>query len=135
MKMKISVILGVLHMALGIFLRGANHVHFSRKVDFIFEFVPQIVILLAIFGYMDAMIISKWTTDFSGRTDRAPSIIQTMIALFINLGALPKGQDAVIGGSARTQQTISLTLVILAVVCIPTLLCCKPLFYLCSSHE
>ena len=40
MKMKISVILGVLHMALGIFLRGANHVHFSRKVDFIFEFVP-----------------------------------------------------------------------------------------------
>ena len=85
---------------------------------------------------MDIMIISKWTTDFTGRTDRAPSIIQTMIALFINLGALPKDQDNVIADSPKTQETVSLVLLVLVVICVPTLLCCKPCIFLCfSSHD
>ena len=33
-------------------------------MDFWFEFVPQIVMLFALFGFMDLLIIVKWTTDF-----------------------------------------------------------------------
>ena len=75
MKMKIAVILGIFHMTLGIALKGCNLIYFERKIDFVFEFVPQLVILLALFGYMDVLIIVKWLTDFSGKEDKAPSII------------------------------------------------------------
>ena len=75
MKMKIAVIIGVAHMTLGLILRGLNNVYFGRKVDFLFEFLPQLIILLALFGYMDFLIIVKWLTDFTGIEDKAPSII------------------------------------------------------------
>jgi V-type H+-transporting ATPase subunit a len=65
LKMKLSVILGVAQMSLGIFMKAFNSVHFKRGVDFWFEFIPQIVLLLALFGFMDLLIIVKWLTDFS----------------------------------------------------------------------
>ena len=40
MKMKIAVILGVVHMTVGIVLRGINNLYFGKKVDFAFEFLP-----------------------------------------------------------------------------------------------
>ncbi len=39
-KMKLSVILGVLHMSLGIFMKAFNAMYFRRYVDFFFEFLP-----------------------------------------------------------------------------------------------
>jgi V-type H+-transporting ATPase subunit a len=40
LKMKISVILGVLQMSLGVCMKAFNAVHFGRKMDFFYEFVP-----------------------------------------------------------------------------------------------
>ena len=97
MKMKIAVILGVIHMTLGILLKGFNLIYFGRKIDFVFEFLPQLIILLALFGYMDLLIVIKWLTDFAGREDKAPSIIQTMISMFINMGSIPAGSDPLLG--------------------------------------
>lgn len=65
MKMKLAVILGVIQMSLGVILKGMNYRFQKKRVDFWFEFVPQIVMLLALFGFMDLLIIVKWTTDFS----------------------------------------------------------------------
>ena len=65
-KMKASVILGVAQMSLGILLKGANALHLNRKYDFLHEFVPQLLMLLSLFGFMDYLIIQKWTTDWSG---------------------------------------------------------------------
>lgn len=39
-KMKLSIIIGVLHMSLGIILKGLNAIYFVNYVDFFFEFVP-----------------------------------------------------------------------------------------------
>mmetsp|Transcript_7692 Transcript_7692/g.9249 ORF Transcript_7692/g.9249 Transcript_7692/m.9249 type:complete len:203 (+) Transcript_7692:1926-2534(+) len=125
MKMKLAVILGVVHMTLGIVLRGCNSWYFNKKLDLMFEVIPQLVILVAMFGYMDILIIMKWLTDWTGREGKAPSIIQTMIAMFISFGATPEGTDPIIG-TGKQQQTISLTLLILVVICVPVLLCCKP---------
>lgn len=66
MKMKIAVIFGVAQMTLGILLKGTNALYFRSGVDFLFEFVPQLVTLLALFGFMDYLIIDKWLTDFNG---------------------------------------------------------------------
>jgi V-type H+-transporting ATPase subunit a len=40
LKMKMSVILGVLQMSLGVCMKALNALHFGRKMDFFFEFVP-----------------------------------------------------------------------------------------------
>ena len=86
LKMKLAVIFGVCHMCLGIIQKAANSVYHKRWLDFCFEFIPQIVLLLALFGYMDTIIIKKWVTDYSGNENKAPSIIQTMVAIFLNGG-------------------------------------------------
>ena len=65
LKMKIAVIYGVAHMTLGIYLKGTNAFYYGAYVDFFFEFVPQIVLMLALFGFMDYLIIVKWLTDFT----------------------------------------------------------------------
>ena len=46
MKMKLSVILGVAHMAFGIILKGFNCIFERKWVDFIFVFIPEIILLL-----------------------------------------------------------------------------------------
>jgi hypothetical protein len=45
--------------------------------------------LLALFGFMDLLIVLKWLTDFSGvegGPSRAPSIITTMITMALGFG-------------------------------------------------
>jgi V-type H+-transporting ATPase subunit a len=86
LKMKISVIIAVVHMTLGVFVKATNTIHFCRWIDFIFEFVPQLLFLVLLFGYMDFLIVYKWTVDWTDNTANAPSIITTMINLPLKLG-------------------------------------------------
>ena len=85
-KMKTSVIIGVFHMLIGIIIKGCNAIYFDRKLDFIHEFIPQFLLLSCMFGYMDLMIIVKWTQDWESKEQYAPSIINKMIQLFLNFG-------------------------------------------------
>ena len=85
-KMKIALILGVLQMSLGIVLKGCNDLYFGRAVDFIFEFIPQLVMFLCLFGFMDLMVIVKLTTDYSDDTSKAPAIINAMLNMAMNGG-------------------------------------------------
>ena len=65
-KMKASVIIGIVHMTSGIVLKGLNCLHFGNQKELLHEVVPQIILLLCLFGFMDAMIIKKWLTDYTG---------------------------------------------------------------------
>lgn len=47
-------------MSLGVTMKGFNSIYFGSMLDFFFEFIPQICLLLALFGWMDALIIFKW---------------------------------------------------------------------------
>lgn len=87
LKMKMAVIFGVAQMSLGILMKGSNALQQRSSIDFLFEFLPQIIVLLCLFGYMDLMIIMKWLTNWEGREMYAPSVIGTMIDMFLNLGA------------------------------------------------
>ncbi len=51
-------------MSMGIIMKGLNSVYFKRPLDFIFEFIPQIILLLVLFGFMDLLIILKWLIDW-----------------------------------------------------------------------
>jgi V-type H+-transporting ATPase subunit a len=126
LKMKLSVILGVLQMSLGVCMKAANAIHFGNKLDLWLEFLPQIILLWVLFGYMDAMIIAKWLTDFTHREYEAPSVISSMIGMALNGGNLDPGQVAVIGSNS-TQKAISILFLLIAVICVPWMLVPKPL--------
>jgi len=85
-KMKIALILGVLQMTLGIVLKGCNEAYKGHWIEFVFEFIPQLVLFMCLFGFMDLMIFLKWTTDYSDDTSRAPAIINAMLNMAMNGG-------------------------------------------------
>lgn len=60
MKMKTSVIIGVLHMSMGVVVKGLNTIFFKQKLIFWFEVVTGFIILNAMFGWMDFLIVYKW---------------------------------------------------------------------------
>jgi V-type H+-transporting ATPase subunit a len=95
LKMKLSVLIGVTQMALGVFLKAMNNYQFKKPVDFIFEFIPQMILLLSLFGFMDLLIVVKWLTDFSGMSGaKPPSIISMMIIFGLSFGVPdPKARE------------------------------------------
>jgi len=99
LKMKLAVIYGVVQMTLGILMKGANYSFHRLPVDFLFEFVPQLVFLLCLFGFMDAMIVTKWLTDYTGKESKAPSIITQMINNALNGGQIDG--EALFGGGQQ----------------------------------
>lgn len=44
-------------MTLGIFLKGLNAIHFKRPWDVYHEAIPQALLLLCLFGFMDVLIV------------------------------------------------------------------------------
>lgn len=79
--MKISVIIGVVHMTLGVLVKATNSLYYKRKVEFWFETIPQLIFLVLVFGYMDFLIIFKWLKPWGYGNVHAPSIITSMINL------------------------------------------------------
>lgn len=155
LKMKTSVILGVLQMSLGICMKGFNALYFGAYVDFFFEFIPQISLLLALFGWMDTLIIGKWLShvnydaleelpymeiysnpknDTEGIAAKAfydaynhdLSGAPSVITTMINI--FLAGADT--GPASYTvipgQKAISLILLLVAFISVPLMLCVKP---------
>ncbi|CAI2384062.1 unnamed protein product [Moneuplotes crassus] len=128
LKMKIAVIFGVSQMSLGILMKAMNAIHFRQSLDFFYEFVPQIILLLSLFGFMDFLIIMKWLTPWEDKTNRAPGIIGLMINMFLNFGQVNTETTDPLIGDAGTQQAVCIILLIVALFCVPTMLVVKPLF-------
>lgn len=60
-KMKISVIIAVFHMSMGVCVKGLNALMRSNYIVFIFEVITGLIIMLGLFGWMDYLIFAKWT--------------------------------------------------------------------------
>jgi V-type H+-transporting ATPase subunit a len=68
-------------MTMGIFVSLLNAIHFKKYINIYAEFVPQMIFLLSLFGYMDFLIFYKWSQDWTGR--EAPFILNVMIDMFL----------------------------------------------------
>lgn len=64
LKMKLAVIFGVTQMVFGIFLKGSNALYFNHKLDFYFEFIPQVLFMCGIFGFHSSFIQIHECTHF-----------------------------------------------------------------------
>ncbi|GFY89913.1 vacuolar proton ATPase A3 [Actinidia rufa] len=62
LKMKMSILLGVAQMNLGIILSYFNAKFFRNSVNVWFQFLPQMIFLNSLFGYLSLLIIIKWCT-------------------------------------------------------------------------
>jgi len=60
-KMKIAVIIGIAHMAMGVSVKGLNAIYFGNYQTLVFEVFTGLVIMLGLFGWMDFLIFAKWT--------------------------------------------------------------------------
>lgn len=81
-KMKFSIIIGVIHMLLGSFLKGMNAIHFKKHLDLFFEAIPQFIFMLITFGYMSICIVIKWVTIWDLREP------VSIISIFINFTSI-----------------------------------------------
>jgi V-type H+-transporting ATPase subunit a len=125
LKMKLSVIFGVLQMSMGIIMKGLNAIHFRSKVDFFFEFVPQIVLLLVLFGFMDMMIIIKWLVNWDLKVGaKPPAIITNMITMSLSFGVSTAGETDLIFNQTKIMQM----LLIIALITVPMMLFVKPIY-------
>ena len=128
-KMKMSVIIGVLQMILGLFLKGMNGIYFGDYVDFLFEFIPQLIFMCLLFGYMILMIYIKWGTDWSDDLSKAPSLISQLLMLFLNMGST--GPDdfktpLFHREDYHFQETFQYYALMISVICVPIMLIVKP---------
>ncbi|XP_058869868.1 V-type proton ATPase 116 kDa subunit a 1 isoform X2 [Acipenser ruthenus] len=121
-KMKMSVIVGVLHMLFGVILSLVNYIYFKNTCNIFLQFIPEIVFMVCLFGYLVFLIIYKWCIVTVDESETAPSIL----LLFINmlLFTYDEPTDTFLYKRQRGVQTF---LVVTALLMVPWMLFIKPL--------
>ncbi|KAL8446435.1 hypothetical protein Emed_004889 [Eimeria media] len=125
-KMKLSVLIAVVQMGVGVILKGLNAIHFNDKLDFFFEFIPQFVFLMTLIGYMNFMVIYKWVTPL---THNKPNLISAIINMCMMGEVTPLEQ------LYPNQQTVERILLLLIVLTVPIMLLVKPTVLLLRSKK
>uniref|UniRef100_A0A6Q2Z5Q3 V-type proton ATPase subunit a n=1 Tax=Esox lucius TaxID=8010 RepID=A0A6Q2Z5Q3_ESOLU len=120
-KMKMSVIVGIIHMSFGVILGVFNHLHFRKKFNLYLVFLPELLFLLCLFGYLVFMIIYKWLAFSARDSQMAPSILIHFINMFLMQG---DGVPPLFPGQVGLQ----VFLVVVALLSVPVLLLGKPVY-------
>ncbi|XP_038609414.1 V-type proton ATPase 116 kDa subunit a isoform X1 [Tachyglossus aculeatus] len=128
-KMKMSVVLGITHMVFGVILSLFNHIYFRKTANIILQFIPEIIFILSLFGYLVFMIIFKWCRFDVHSSQHAPSILIHFINMF--LFNYNDSSNVPLYGPQREVQSF---LVIMALISIPWMLLFKP-FVLRAHHR
>lgn len=133
-KMKLSVIFGTVHMIFGICLNTINHINLKQKINIALDFFPQIIFLVFIFGYLSFLVIYKWIVygpmgpqDIKYSTQCAPSVLILFIdmVLFKFTEKPAKNCEPYMFDG---QKALQISLVVVAVCCVPWMLAGKPLY-------
>ena len=127
-KMKFSVIIGVIHMLLGVFLKGFNDNYYKNFYGIFFEFIPQFIFMTILLGYMVVMIFIKWSTYFYD-TSKAPSLISQLINIVIKGGSvedLPLWGHQISGTGRYQQENFHSVILTVLIVLIPIMVLPKP---------
>ncbi|XP_027301089.1 V-type proton ATPase 116 kDa subunit a 1 isoform X3 [Anas acuta] len=121
-KMKMSVILGIIHMLFGVTLSLLNHIYFKKPLNIYLGFIPEIIFMSSLFGYLVILIFYKWTAYDAHTSKDAPSLL----IHFINMFLFSYG-DTSNKMLYKGQQGLQCFLVVVALLCVPWMLVAKPL--------
>lgn len=121
-KMKMSVILGIIHMLFGVMLSLLNHIYFKKPLNIYLGFIPEMIFMSSLFGYLVILIFYKWTAYDAHTSKEAPSLL----IHFINMFLFSYG-DTSNKMLYRGQKGLQCFLVVVALLCVPWMLVAKPL--------
>ncbi|KAG5247818.1 V-type proton ATPase [Salix suchowensis] len=123
LKMKLSILIGVAQMNLGIILSYFNATYFKNSLNIWFQFIPQMIFLNSLFGYLSLLIILKWCTGSQA------DLYHVMIYMFLS-PTDELGENQLF----PRQKTVQLVLLLSALVSVPWMLLPKP-FLLKKQHQ
>ena len=128
LKMKLSIIVGVIHMLLGIGIKGVNNLNLKKYNIFLFEFIPQFLFMFILFGYLIYMIYYKWGTDYDSDTSKAPSLLTIMINMAVKFGSVEGNPlfDSIFGLS---QESFHVLILFICLLLVPIMLFVKPIYF------
>lgn len=116
-------------MTFALCLSVPNHLHFKKYLNIYAEFIPQILFLQSIFGYLVICIVYKWSTDWTQATVSPPGLLNMLIYMFLSPGAIDPAVQLFPG-----QGPLQILLLLIALVCVPWMLCLKP-YILIKEHN
>lgn len=120
-KMKMSVVLGIIHMLFGVTLSLLNHIYFKKPLNIYLGFIPEMIFMASLFGYLVILILYKWCAYDAASSKIAPSLLIHFINMFLfnySDTSLPMLYSGQIG--------LQCFLVICAILCVPWMLILKP---------
>ncbi|XP_064895278.1 V-type proton ATPase 116 kDa subunit a 1 isoform X6 [Columba livia] len=121
-KMKMSVILGIIHMLFGVALSLLNHIYFKKPLNIYLGFIPEMIFMSSLFGYLVILIFYKWTAYDAHTSKDAPSLLIHFINMFLFSYSDPSNKMLYKG-----QKGLQCFLVVVALLCVPWMLVAKPL--------
>ncbi|KAK3917376.1 V-type proton ATPase 116 kDa subunit a1 [Frankliniella fusca] len=146
-KMKLSIIIAVVHMVFGICLSVVNFVHMKKYINILLDFVPQIIFLVLLFGYMAFMVVYKYIvfSPYSQQeiaddpslepwgTRCAPSVLITFINMvLVSANSKVEGCNQYMFGG---QEEIQRAFLVIALLMVPVLLLGKPIYIKMSARR
>ncbi|XP_044152787.1 V-type proton ATPase 116 kDa subunit a1 isoform X5 [Bufo gargarizans] len=120
-KMKMSVVLGIIHMMFGVSLSLFNHIYFKKPLNIYLGFIPEMIFMSTLFGYLVILILYKWCTYDAATSKSAPSLLIHFINMFMFNYSDPSFPMLYTG-----QKGLQCFLVVCAILCVPWMLVLKP---------
>eukprot|EP00792_Barthelona_sp_PAP020_P003776 TRINITY_DN1641_c0_g1_i1.p1 TRINITY_DN1641_c0_g1~~TRINITY_DN1641_c0_g1_i1.p1 ORF type:complete len:788 (+),score=199.05 TRINITY_DN1641_c0_g1_i1:71-2434(+) len=117
-KMKMSIIVGVTHMMIGVFFSCFNLLKFKTYYKIFTQFIPQVLFFGSFFGYLVFLIMYKWLFP------KDISLLAVLMNFVMNLGGMGDLPE-LFGSQAQIQKV----LFVILVSCVPILFFSTPIVH------